>query len=448
MYIAIDGTKYSVADGSLGFSGDEDSVFGLGGYKDGHEDIADAASRGATVIIIDKVVEPIKDITYILVEDSLQAIINLARYHIQKCMTKIIAVTGSVGKTTTVNVIYESFKQYVNIEKIHRIRNTVLGLAVDILLNVTRKTEYLVIEMQSDGLGQIESFCQIVDIDYAIITSIKRSHLSKFQTIEKILQEKTSLYKHLKDSGKILINGNDAKLYNWSEHLNDSRVKRIGTDKNFDYSYSNLRTRESGCTLSLTSIGETVEKNIPINSEDFVWSTVFMHSLAKEANIKINESNPFIAGKSTVTGRNQVYYGRKGALVIIDSYNGSYLSFCNGIEHLYSFNKKKNILILGSMLELGKEAETYHRKLGKFISNFDVDMILGMGESMLYTIDELKKSNTQCKMIHTFCYEDVESEINKLSFDKNTAIYLKGAGAMRMELLSPSLLSEKKISGM
>lgn len=133
--------------------------------------------------------------------------------------------------------------------------------------------------------------------------------------------------------------------------------------------------------------------------------------------------------------------GINNSLVIIDSYNASYESTVFGIEYLSNLKHSRKILIIGSLLELSEKSESIHRKIGKFINeknNFEY--IIAIGESTLYILDELNTSKIRC--FHSFSYEEIVNFLRNLKIDSDTAVYIKGSGAMRLEIIALYLLSQ------
>lgn len=139
--------------------------------------------------------------------------------------------------------------------------------------------------------------------------------------------------------------------------------------------------------------------------------------------------------------RLQGFRGLNNSLVIADSYNANYFSFINGLEYINKLQYTKKVLVLGSMMELGEKTEEEHKKVGNYIEKFcDVCCLITFGEAAAYIANEVKKIPADFKY-SVYCYEDIVDVFNNMSIDDSTVIYLKGGGAMRMELLIPYILS-------
>lgn len=453
-FFAIDSRKHSNLDGALGFTCNEDSVFGLGGIQDGHDEINIAIRNGVNTIVVDNraVAKSYDNINYILVEDTVEALAKLARYIIESYNIMVIAITGSLGKTTTTNGIFQlinSNSKY-NAKKIHRVRTTYLGLIIDIIQKLQNK-DILVLECQSDGLGQIDKFCSIAKPNIAIITAIRDSHLKKFGSKENILIEKLSVYRNLTEDGRLIINIDDNTLADWYSKNPDSRIITIGTREDCDYRADNITTYGDYklckfCMISKNHQNDLQEISLNMAGNHSIYCAISAIAIADILGFTVNEIRHALKELEAVVGRFQGFIGLKDCFVVVDSYNGNFDAICSGIIYMDSLSQRNKILILGSLLELSYETESIHRELGRFIAeNSRSDTIILLGETTLYVYDELKKCNrfSNMRVIHVFTYEDIIELIPTLNITQDTAVYIKGSGAMRMELIAPHFLAKK-----
>lgn len=448
IYFCINSTKYNNIDGGLGFTNNEDSVFGFGGSQNGHDTIATAIKNGASIIIIDdiKYFNKNDNVAYILVEDGLKALIELTKYFIKKSQIKVIAVTGSTGKTTTCQAIVDSLSINLNVKKIHRIRNSVLAMCVEVLQELSSKYDCFVIEMQMDAEGQIEQFCKIAQPDISIITNINLAHYSRFKSIEKIMYEKLTVYRLLKSDGFLIINDDDDNLHNWSAKQNDKRILKVSKKMKTDYSINKISSY-GACNLSSVDLSTRSGRitNVRLNTTGTggIYAALFSAGVSDVLNIKTNQIKNGLEKIKSPIGRYNCFKGINGSQVIVDSYNANFISMCQGIEYVSKLHKSKKILILGSMLELAEKTESEHRKLGQFINKLKQEFyIITLGEAAMYITVDLVNIPSE-KIYNTFTYEDIVDVVERLSIDDDTVIFLKGSGAMRMEMVSPYLLSKR-----
>lgn len=449
-FISLNSSKYSNSNGSIGFSGDEDSVFGLGGFNDITEDIWEAIKRGAKLIITDnsEICKIIKNrITVIIVADSLNALVKLSARLISESKIRTIGITGSTGKTTLTQAIYDFLNLSYNVSRIDSVRTSVLSIAYHIIKNVTNEDDFLIVEMQCDYPEQISSFTEIIKLDFAFITNINYSHLKRFKSIENIIKEKTSIYYGLKKNGYLFININSEILSNWYTENNNYNIITIGFNDIADYYSSNVKLCKNYNSVSFyinnTKSNSKIFVESPIPGNQYIEVFMFVFALSQKLSFSEKAFLRNINNCSSVVARFQIFNGINNSTVIIDSYNASRLSMENSISYACSINKKKHILILGSMLELAECTKEEHEKLGRFINKLsNVDYLLSIGEAMLYLnkeITSLKKGH----IYHCFSYEKMLTFIDNLEIDNDTVILVKGSGSMRMELIGMNLLKGK-----
>lgn len=449
IFIALDSSKYSNSDGGLGFTNNEDSVYGLGGHIKVEEKIDIAIKNGAKIIVVDenKYYKKNYSNVFILVQDCLDLIVRIARCCLEKSKSKTIAVTGSTGKTTVTSAIYDFLSVKFTVRKICAIRNSVLGISTQIIQNLCDEDEFLILEMQMDAVGQIERFCKVVKPDYAVITSINLSHYSRFKNIETIFNEKLQVYKSLKKDGKLIINGDDEILYNRLGTLDDKRIHMVGlrnpnTEILIDNVYKYDKYNFNGFSLKISNCHyENFELNIVGRGE--LYAAAFALFFAKEFNYTGIDIREGLLNITNPIGRFQGFEGINQSLVIMDSYNANYCSMIGGLDYLNGLSFKKKIAILGSMMELGDKTEIEHKKVGRYIEEHcNITHLITFGEAAIYIAKEVKKLSTQ-NVFTTFDYEEVLQIINNIAIDDLTVLYFKGSGSMRMELLVPYFLAKR-----
>lgn len=447
-FVAMDCCKYDLTDGSIGFTNNEDSVFGLGGTIQLEKTINTALQNGAKYVFLDNKIlfDSTNDRRCILIDDCLDFLIEIAKHIINQTKVKTIAVTGSMGKTTTVFAIYNLLSVKYNVIRIHRIRNSILGMSYEIINNLSKDTDFLIVEMQLDGKKQIDSFCKIAKPDFSVITSINYSHYSRFQSIETILYEKTAVYRNLKADGKCLINGDDERLSKWAIDQRDKRIIKFGfSDWNNLYFSSIEKFGKFNCfTVCISGLFNQKKVKTNINNKGTLIASLYAIYFAELFDINFAAVQKYLNKTNNPVGRFNGFKGINESFVIVDSYNANANSVINGLEYVKGLNSyKTKIIILGSLLELGDKTESEHVKVGKYINDFcDFNYLITLGEGATYIAKQIKNGVSQVKSF--FEYEDIVDFINNnISIDSSTVIYLKGSGGMRMEVLAPYFLSTR-----
>lgn len=447
IFIAIDSNKYDLNDGALGFTNNEDSVLGLGGTISLEKNINIAFKNGARFIFVDneKINKEMNNSNIILIDDCMKFLIEIAKYIVNKNNIKTIAITGSTGKTTTTYAIYNMLSIKYNVVRIHRIRNSVLGMIYEIINNINYETDFLVIEMQLDGKGQIDCFCKICKPDYSIITSINYSHYSRFKKIENIFHEKLAVYRNLKPDGKCLINGDDKLLMNWANKQKDNRILTFGFSELSDFYIHNLKQYGILNNYIIDLDGQLKIDGLitNINNKGMLQAYLYAIYLAKKFDVDNCDILEKICKTVNPIGRFNGFRGINGALIIDDSYNANSTSMINGLEYINNLKRFNNkIVILGSLLELEKETENEHIKVGNYIiKNCDFSILITLGEGASYIANQVRKYGICVESF--FDYEDILDYVNNISVNETTVVYIKGSGGMRMELIAMQFLSNR-----
>lgn len=439
-FVAVDSRKYSTTDGGFGNTGNEDSVFGLKGTQNTYNYIPSAINSGAKTIVFDNTdLLPVLEfgVNYILVDDSISALAFIAKDILNHSKAKIIGVSGSTGKTTLSKCLENYISEREKVFCLDCIRITYLGLVWAIIHEFDDSFDWILLEMQTDGKGQLDRICEIATLDYAFLINIRDSHLERFGSIENLIYEKTALYRGLSNDGYLFVNSDDENLSSWLSKQNDERIISVGkkTENDFILSYDNKATNGSFCISNqLNNTFHSV--NVVSYGDKELYCTGMLYAFSfieyKQDDIHLIDFKCL----SNCVGRFQEYIGKNNSKVIVDSYNASYLSVISGIEKISQLKIDKKILVLGSLLELSDKSETIHKEIGKYLNSINCfDYILFIGEATLYTMNELR-NNEKVIAGHVYSYERAMSLLNLIPIDENTVLYFKGSGAMRLELLA------------
>lgn len=398
----------------------------LGGKFDGHDFVCDVIKKGCNAVLIssnythkDNIIEECKNsaVSVIEVNDTLKALQDLAHYNrIKNKDTKVIAVTGSNGKTSTKDIIYDVLKYDYNVLKTKGNLNNHIGLPLTLLkLN---NHDICILEMGMNHFGEIETLSTIAEPDIAIITNIGTAHIGILGSKENILKAKMEITSGLKENGLLFINGND-------EYLN-----RVGLSSNyttFRYSLTNPIKN-----LNLSKVG------------DFPINVVLAYEISKVFNIKFNNFKKYLKLHKTPKMRMEKTK-IKNNIIINDSYNANYDSMKSGIENIVKNYGNKNyrlLLYLGDMLELGEWSEHYHREIGKLINNSNIDMLYVTGNDIKYILEEVKDNKIEKKEFKLSSDNSniISDIINKMKLNKKNVIYFKASRGIGLDKIVDELL--------
>ena len=382
-----------------------------------------ALENGANYAIVDQKEFAVND-NYILVNDCLNTLQNLANYHRKKSKAKIIGLTGSNGKTTSKELIFSVLKlQFKTIATTGNLNNHI-GVPLT-LLSIEPETEIAIIEMGANHLKEIELLCNITDPDYGYITNFGKAHLEGFINLEGVIKGKSELYTYLmKKSRLIFINNNDNKqLEITKEYTNKFTFGK--TNSNVNYSVNTINPQIS---ISI----EDVTIKSPLFGEYNVENLAAAICIGKYFNM----SNTLIKEgvENCIPNSNRSQIIEKGSnKIILDAYNANPTSMQLALVNFNDISEKNKILFIGDMYELGENSHEMHQDIVSTIEemNFDQTYLLG---------DLFNKTKFSSKIKAFANLEDLNNNIN-LEEISNSTILIKGSRGMQLEKILDFLIS-------
>jgi UDP-N-acetylmuramoyl-tripeptide--D-alanyl-D-alanine ligase len=378
----------------------------------------EALRQGAKYAVIDEA-EFRKDERFILVEDVLTSLQQLANYHRWQLAIPIIAITGSNGKTTTkelVNaVLAKKYRTYATRGNL----NNHIGIPLT-LLAMDESIELGIVEMGANHQKEIEGYCKIAEPDYGLITNIGKAHLEGFGGEEGVKKGKGELYDYLLKSGKnIFLNTDDEILKSISKFSDPVTYPNPGNfyECSFIDASPFIRFKTEDGIVNTQIIGSYNFPNI-----------AGALCIGKYFKVPAEAANEAIASYNPENNRSQVIK-KEDLTLILDAYNANPSSMKAAIENFAAMStSNKKVMVLGDMFELGEQSEGEHRNLGKLISSFQFDSVFLCGKMMKYAADELKSAQ----------YFSEKAELEKFienNKPKDSTVLIKGSRGMGLETL-------------
>jgi len=398
---------------------------------DGHSFLPEVLNKGVKSVVIKEGMQKLlpANIPYWVVNDTLEAFQKLTLLKRKKLSIPVIAITGSVGKTTTKEMVGEVLKKLGKIKLSHANFNNEIGVGLTILAT-DKEDKVLVLEMGMRGLGQIENLSKYSKPDIAVITNIGTAHIGLLGSKKNITYAKCEISKFLNPNGVVIIPANDPFLEKtlkefWKGRVIKVRLLNIENRKESFDKDDNLRGfyNPSKKTILIE------ENNFEISFEGFhnASNFLFAYAVAKELGIDFASFNKF--DFASLGGRNKILKSVK-TTIYDESYNASPESVKACIKNLLEKPRNK-FFIFGSMQELGEESEKYHKEIFKLINNSDIKKCLFICDKKnekIY-INYLKDKK---KFLVLNNIKDVPKEINK-STKKGDSILIKGSRCWQLE---------------
>lgn len=401
---------------------------------DGHRFIAQAFKEGAGASLAKKGTQLNPDIQgpIIWVEDTLKALQNLAKAYLQHVNPKVIAVTGSNGKTTTKDMIESVLSTEFKVKKTQGNYNNEIGMPLT-LLELDKDTEISILEMGMSGFHQIELLSNIAEPDIAVITNIGESHMQDLGSREGIAQAKSEITIGLKDQGIFIYDGDEPLLMPHVKKVHDAKLISIGLGKDNTYVCHIDDVETDGIAFTLNNNESYI---LPIlgthNMKNAATAIAIGHELGLSYNtIKNNIRNVQLTGM-----RMERHLTTDNITVINDAYNASPTSMKAAIDTLDSMDGRK-ILILADVLELGQNSQTLHEQVGEYLKDKSIDILFTFGDEAEYIYN---KGKAFVKYANHF--QDKSNLIKELKslVKDNDKVLAKGSRGMKLEDIVEALI--------
>ena len=416
----------------------------VGERFDGHDYIEHCFNSGAAVCLTQKLIPQQDNASAILVDDAAKALRDLAGWHRRKHNIPVVGITGSVGKTSTKDMIACVLSKQYEILKTQGNFNNEIGLPLT-LLQLDKKHEIAVIEMGMSGFGEISRLTEVAQPQIAVITNIGVSHIEKLGSQQGILKAKLEILEGLKPDGLIVLNGDDPLLRGIESSLKHKTVY-YGMESGLDYvatCYESLG--ELGSQFSIKLDGQTYKVSIPVPGIHNVYNALAAIAVGIEMKIPMNTIIEGIGSYSPGNMRQNII-SFKGIKIINDAYNASPQSMQAAINVLEELcTKTRGIAVLGDMLEMGDMASELHYSVGSFIKDKKIDYLITIGKASKSISEAVDNSGKQGIILQHF---ENNKDALKYIFSiirQGDYILIKGSRGMKMEEIANDILNSEAV---
>ncbi|MBD3366440.1 UDP-N-acetylmuramoyl-tripeptide--D-alanyl-D-alanine ligase [candidate division WWE3 bacterium] len=378
----------------------------VGENHDGHRFIEAALKNGAAGVI----------------EEN--ELYDLARFKISLIKPKIIGVTGSSGKTTTTQFIYQLLATKHSTTLGHL--NTKLGLAVDTINEMNLDCKYFIAEMGMDRAGELEETTELFSPNVAVITTINETHMEKLGSLEKIAKAKFGIAKNLKKEGTLILNADNEAIQNY--------VKRHRPK--VDLLWFSLKDSDD---INPKKLNKDIFKNFKIPGEHNKSNLLASLSVLKALNEPIDNYIEQITQLQLPKGRLTKLEGINNSVILDDTYNANPESTKAALKVLDEIKGKRKIAVLGNMLELGDYEKEGHEKVGEAVTQAKVDFLVTVGD-----LGEIISKTAQVnRKIHLDKSTDFKEALDKgeVKIKEGDVFLVKGSQGARMEKITEVLLA-------
>ena len=413
---------------------ENDTYIGIKGDNfDGNIFWKDALEKGAKAIIVQGIdfknenLESFKNKVIIKVENTLEALYKIAEYKRSLYNIPVIGITGSVGKTSTKDIIANVVAQKFKTVKTEGNNNNNIGLPFTILR--LKDEEALVLEMGMNHFGEIRLLSKIAKPTVAVITNVGTSHIGNLGSRDNILKAKLEILEGMEKQCLVINNDNDL-LHNYYEQNKYKNIKTFGINNRSDINAENIKLNEDSSMFSCICNNEKLDITVPVGGEHFVLNALCACKIGEILGIENSKIQKGIESFKLTSKRMDKINLKNGTLVINDTYNASYESMEASLCYLSNLSKPRKIAFLGDMLELGEFSEELHKKVGKQVVENGIDILICSGKNSKAIYEGAKEAG---KNNEIYYYEDkqIAFEFLKKVMEENDAILFKASNGMR-----------------
>lgn len=374
--------------------------------------------------VLDSQKQNYKDKFIIIVKDTIKAMQQIAEYKRKLYNIPVIAITGSVGKTSTKDMVANVVNRQFSTLKTEGNYNNHIGVPLTIFR--LKEEKALVIEMGMNHLGEISTLTKIAKPTVAIITNVGTAHIGNLGSRENILKAKLEIIEGLEENGIIVINNDNDLLHKWYlENKEKYHIITYGIENESDYMAENIISKEDGSSYILKGTNQKIE--VPIGGRHFVENSLCAIAVGNIFKIQLEKIVLGINNFELTKKRMDITALKNDITVINDYYNANYDSMKAALEYLGKIEDKRKIAVLGDMLELGSYSKELHEKVGKEVAKNKIDVLITVGNDAKY-IAKIAKEKIK-ETIECNSNEEAIKILNKIKKEKD-CILLKASNGM------------------
>jgi UDP-N-acetylmuramoyl-tripeptide--D-alanyl-D-alanine ligase len=351
---------------------------------DGHRFLRDAREKSQGGCLCERKKQEFCDTiegTVILVDDTVRALLGLARFRRQRLDGTLLALTGSNGKTTTKELLVDMLGRSSSIAYNRKNFNNLIGVSTA-MLDVEGNPDVLVFELGTNSPGEIALLAEATGPDHSLITNVNASHLEGLGDLEGVLKEKLDLFMHTRQGGTIFVNADDENILR-SYRSNGHRVLRYAIRNNAaDASLvieKNLGWDGYRCTLKLQ--GGTIDITTRLLGRHNLYNILAASVMARAAGLAESHIKEAIEDFGIYPMRFQPRTGKGGYIIVDDTYNANPASVASAVRTFEELPcRGRRMMALGDMRELGEKTDYYHREVGTLLKGSKIDRVFLAGE--------------------------------------------------------------------
>ncbi len=398
----------------------------LEGQRDGHDFIHSAMQKGAAAVLCSR---KVGDCPSIIVSDTRKALGDIARGERQRLDMKVVGVTGSVGKSTTKEMICAVLAQAYRVSKTPANHNNDIGMPMAVL-SMSEDTQVAVLEMGMNHFREIAYLATIAQPDVAVITNIGTMHIEHLGSQQGILQAKLEILEGMKGDGKVILNGDDPLL--WNVHRQkDFHATYFGIQNpECDYLGTGVCQNENLLRFTAGAGEAKFPVELALEGEHYVVDALAAIGVGLELGVQPDAIRTALANFQNMAGRQEIFQA-KGCTIIRDCYNAGPESMAAALAVLGNKTGRR-VAVLGDMLELGVCAPAEHYRVGRIAAE-KADVVLAYGPNSSRIVSGALTGGMAPAMTKSFDKADDVVSALRRTVKPGDVILVKGSHGMHME---------------
>ena len=407
-----------------------DVYVGIKGEKvNGSDYYQEAIQKGASVCILDKVVNVDSKCCIIVVADTLDCLQKFAQYKRSLMDIPVVAVTGSVGKTSTKDMIASVIGTKYRVYKTEGNYNNHIGVPLTILNYLDE--EVMVVEMGMNHLKEISFLTKISKPTIAVITNVGTAHIGNLGSRENILKAKLEILDSMTVNDVVINVDNDMLVTVEDKLREDYRVHTISIDHDSDYQAINIKEDVFSSKFDIENMSKGVEINV--GGKAFIYNALVAYAVGNILNIEEKSIKKGIKYFKLSSHRLEKKVSKSGIVMIDDTYNANFDSMKASLELLGHVKSERKIAILGDMLELGEYSKEMHKNLGDIIVNNHIDVLITVGDESKEIDKKVIQLGMNKDMVVHFDKESDTYQYLKGFLKKKDVVLLKGSHGIHLD---------------
>lgn len=414
-----------------------DTYIGIKGENfDGNTLWKKAFEAGASTVIVQGIdfsvenLEQYENKNIIEVEDTIQALADIATYKRISMGKdfKIVGVTGSVGKTSTKDIVANVISQKYKTLKTQGNNNNNIGLPFT-MFNL-KDQEAAVIEMGMNHFGEISKLTKIAKPTISVITNIGTSHIGNLGSRENILKAKLEILEGM-DKKILVVNNDNDLLHKYYLESTDVEIHTYGIENDSEVKAENIVLNENDSEFVCNLKGDKFKVKVPVGGIHFVYNAICAATVGMLMGLSQEQIKNGIETFELTKKRMDITELKNGVTIINDSYNASFESMQASLKYLQGLNSERKIAVLGDMFELGEFSKELHEKVGVEVVKNKIDMLVCCGKNAKYIVDSAKNDGMPKDSVYYFENKDEIEDFVRNNWKSGDAILFKASNGMK-----------------